>query len=162
MILNDIFASARNIIDFTNELFNEQEHQQMELQQNSNDNNDNDTNTDNIDDITNEGQQTDAMNGNSIENEQQLMDPELNEEDIMDDEDDDEDDEDEEEEEEFKVIIETKNKQRLVLCTVEGVSCAMLQSPPYFNPNRKQNDNANDEEEANGGGNIDDEKQIQD
>ena len=74
---------------------------------------------------------------------------------------DEEDDEDEEEEEEFKIIIETKNKQRLVLCTVEGVSCAMLQNPPYFNPNRKQTEN--DEEEANGGGNIaDDEKQTED
>ena len=147
MILNDIFAAARNIIDFTNELFNEQENEEMQLQQNNDYNNDgNDNNTDNVGDISNEGQQNDEI-------EQELMDPELNEQDL---EDDDEDDEDEdEEEEEFKIIIETRNKQRLVLCTVEGVSCAMLQNPPYFNPNKKQNDS---EEDANAGGIIDDEK----
>eukprot|EP01084_Bolivina_argentea_P044987 82798_1 len=141
MILNDICASARNIIDFTNELFNETPIQEPVY---NNDNNETEINTNvnvndnnNTDDIANEG-----MNGNIIDTNQQIeqiMDEQNN---ALDDDIDDDDDDDDEEEEEFKIVIETKNKQRLVLCTVEGVSCAMLQVPPYY----KQNDNDKNEE----------------
>merc|ERR1712176_1646247 len=106
MILNDIFASARNIIDFTNEMFHEQqtfdEQKQQQISQND----------------------EDAQNDQSD----------------IDEEEDDEDDIDEEEEE-FKICIETKSKQRLVLCTIEGVCCAMLQNAPYFDQNLQQTNN---------------------
>ena len=120
MILNDMFASVRNIIDFTNELFNPPMHGQQE--QNTFGNEQEQTIQD--DDMQDEGQ-------NSLQN-------------IESDMDDDDDDEEDEEEEEFKLCIETKSKQRLVLCTIEGVCCAMLQNAPYFEQNSLKSDNNND------------------
>merc|ERR1712013_640312 len=76
-----------------------------------------------IDDADIEGQQSHIAMDGELMHEQELE------------EDDDMDDDDEEEEEEFKVVLQTQNKQRLVLCTVEGVCCAMLQTPPFFDPN---------------------------
>merc|ERR1712048_1204507 len=88
MILNDMFASVRNIIDFTNELFNQP-----------------------INEMANEQKQETS--------------PQL---DDLDEDDDDQDiDDQDEEEEEFKICLQTKTKQRLVLCTIEGVCCAMHQ-----------------------------------
>eukprot|EP00484_Ammonia_sp_Unknown_P016901 CAMPEP_0197045138 /NCGR_PEP_ID=MMETSP1384-20130603/21063_1 /TAXON_ID=29189 /ORGANISM="Ammonia sp." /LENGTH=176 /DNA_ID=CAMNT_0042476705 /DNA_START=24 /DNA_END=554 /DNA_ORIENTATION=- len=130
MILNDIFSAARNVIDFTNELFN------VEL-----------ATMVSKDTATHNAVQTDVATNGDYEAEQNEGGFDDEEEDMHEEE---EEEEEDDEEEEFKLIIETKNQQRLVLCTVEGVSCAMMQTPPYHNNNHsnaQQKSSSTDNEE---------------
>ena len=123
MILNDIFSAVRNIIDITNDLFPDET-----AVASPDDAPPEETDEGKPDDM-NPPQITDAYDGDT--------------------EGDDEDDE-EEEEEEFKVVIETRDKRKLVLCTCEGVCCGMLQVPPYWAPTTENDDEQMVQSAANG------------